>query len=292
VSPLPVVFRLSRRTYFSLIGFLRFLYIAVGEHHYLRAGVEEKSAGNVRLADPQLEYALLCVNQSRKRHSMALTLRERFDSREELLMQVGVSKFEIIDETDQRFLAVAGFIELHTEFHGPTVTTIQHVCCTSTVVACQGVRLSDQGLCVSRWHAEDQGEGGGRAIGEGTQAAGAGAAAELVEQAERGIAQQAHWSCLTSVSAGEYYGDLLVSGSNELGEEAGERGVRRPPSRRAERPFPEAQEVEPGGGEEMAELDLRLAPVARAAQAATAEAASERALDPGTERICLAESSG
>jgi len=145
VSPLPVVFRLSRRTYFSLIGFLRFLYIAVGEHHYLRASVEEKSTGNVRLADPQLEYSLLCVNQSSKRHSMTLTFLERFDSCEELLMQVGVSKFEIIDETYQRFLAVDGFVELHTEFHSPTVTTIQHLCCTSVAVTCQGATLSGSG---------------------------------------------------------------------------------------------------------------------------------------------------
>src|SRR5215213_8190834 len=82
------------------------------------------------------------------------------------------------------------------------------------------------------------------------------------------------------------------SGGDGLGEEAGEGGTRRPPSRHAERPFPEAQEVEPGGGGDVAEVDLRLAAVARAAQAATPDAAGERALDPGAGGVGRAESRG
>jgi len=57
-------------------------------------------------------------------------------------------------------------------------------------------------------------------------------------------------------------------------------------------PLAEAEEVEAGGGEDVAELDLRPAPIARAAQATAPDTAGEGALDPGAARIRLAERGG
>ena len=65
-----------------------------------------------------------------------------------------------------------------------------------------------------------------------------------------------------------------------------------PVTRRAGEPLAEAEEVEAGGGEDVAELDLRPPAIARAPEAAAADAASERALDPGAGGVGRAEGIG
>ena len=79
------------------------------------------------------------------------------------------------------------------------------------------------------------------------------------------------------------------SGGYCVREESGEWRARWPAARCPGEPLAEAEEVEAGGGEDMAAVDLRLPTIARAAQAATADPTGERALDSGAERVRFAE---
>ncbi len=65
-----------------------------------------------------------------------------------------------------------------------------------------------------------------------------------------------------------------------------------PVTRRANEPLAEAEEVEAGGGEDVAELDLRPPAIARAPEAAAADPASERARDPRAGGVGRAEGRG
>lgn len=74
-----------------------------------------------------------------------------------------------------------------------------------------------------------------------------------------------------------------------LCQQAGEGGATRPAARHIGEPLAELDEIQPRCGEDMAEVDLRLPAVARAAQATAADAAGKGALDPGTNSIGLPE---
>ena len=98
------------------------------------------------------------------------------------------------------------------------------------------------------------------------------------------------WGCLRFVSAGECYGNLYrCSGGEWLGQEPRERRARRHAARCPGIPFAKPEEVAASRGQDVAKLDFRLPAIARAAQAAAADAAGERARDPGAERLRLAE---
>ncbi len=101
------------------------------------------------------------------------------------------------------------------------------------------------------------------------------------------------WGCLRFVSAGECYGNYLpVSGGDWRGQQAGERRALRLAARCPGIPLAEVEEVERDHGEDVAEVDLRTAPIARAPQAAAADPAGEGARGPDAKRIRRADSVG
>ncbi len=101
------------------------------------------------------------------------------------------------------------------------------------------------------------------------------------------------WAYPACVSAGEFVMATPGSlGGDWCGQEADERRARWLTARCPGIPFAETEEVAAGRGEDVAEVDFRLAPLARASQAATADPAGERARDPGAARVGLVARGG